>query len=292
MITFDKYVKADKLFTETIKEFKKNPSTELSNQLTLFKYILDSLEKSKIADVSTVDEQHILTIYSAIYKKNFEVATKATREEKAILSYASLTFERRLDLLAILLITIKDYMIKAAISSEKDFKKHDGYVYVALDEKDDIFHYTIYTWEQKFHPVLAQSAIRVQALYNRATELLIRYEELPEYHKSSITSKAFEIETDTMNSLIIAENIEGRVAKSGEGINYITDKIYDSGKLIGYTVEARIPSSNSRLGYKTAFKGTVTKEEIKRQIKKYPNRYINATLTSDNRIIIKKNIGK
>lgn len=289
MITFDKYVKPDKLIAETFKEFNKDPSTELSKQLDLFKYIMDSLELSKI---DNVDKQHFSAIYNAINKENFDIAKKATREEKAILSYAGLGIEDRLTLLAILSSSIKGYMIKAVISCEGDFKKHKHVVFKALDKKDDIFRYTIYTWEQRFHPVLAQAAIGVQTLYNRAAALLIEYEKLPTFKNIEIDSKALKINTNTMNKLVNAETIQRKVEKSNEGINYITDKIYDeSGKLIGYTVEARIPSSKSKPGYITTFRGTVNKAELKEQIKRYPNRYINATLTSDNRIVIKKNIG-
>lgn len=293
MITFDKYIKPDKLKVDTFKEFNKNPSTELSNQLKLFKYILDSLETSKI---DNIDKQHFLAIYNAINKENFDIATKATREEKAILSYAGLSYRDRLELLAILSLNIRNYMIKAGVSLEKDFvckQKQDTILVFTLNKRDDTSRCKVYTWEQKFHPILAQSVIGIQTLYNRATALILTYIHGTYSDESRLEAKAFKIDANTMNKLVNAETIEEKVIKGNEGINYITDKIYDdSNELIGYIVEARVKSSKSNLGYITTFRGTVAKEELKKQIKKYPNRYINATLTSDNRIIIKNKIGK
>lgn len=292
MITFDKYIKPDKLKIDTFKEFNKDSATELSNQLDLFKYIIDSLEPSKI---DNIDKQHFLAIYNAINKKNFDIATKATREEKAILSYAGLSYRKRIELLAILASNIRDYMIKAGVSLEESFvckQKSDTILVFTLDKRDDTSRCKVYTWEQRFHPVLAQSVIGIQTLYNRATALILTYIHSTYKDEIGLKAKALEIDTDTLNKLVNAETIERKVVKSNEGINYITDKIYDdSCKLIGYTVEARVKSSKSKSGYITTFKGTVTKEELKKQIKKYHNRYINATLTSDNRIIIKKKIG-
>lgn len=293
MITFDRYVKPDKLKVDTFKEFNKSSSTELSKQLKLFKYILDSLDKEKI---DNIDKQHFLAIYNAINKENFDIATKATREEKAILSYAGLSYGKRIELLAILASNIRDYMIKACVSWEENFvckQKSNTILVFTLDKRDNTSRCKVYTWEQRFHPVLAQSVIGIQTLYNRATALILTYINGTYSDKSRLEAKAIEIDTDTMNKLVNAETIEEKVVKGNKGINYITDKIYDnSNELIGYIVEARVKSSKSNLGYITTFKGTVTKEELKKQIKKYPNRYINATLTSDNRIIIKKKISK
>lgn len=168
-------------------------------------------------------------------------------------------------------------MIKTGVSLEKDFvckQKSDTILVFTLDKRDDTSLCKVYTWEQRFHPVLAQSVICIQTLYNRATALILTYIHGTYSDESRLEAKAFKIDANTMNKLVNAETIEEKVVKDNEGINYITDKICDdSNELVGYIVEARVKSSKSNLGYITTFRGTVAKEELKKQIKKYPNRY-------------------
>ena len=279
MYTFDKYVKYKELKVETYNMFCANLNTELNNQLILFKYILDSLEYKKI---DNLDTRHFMAIYKAIDSKNYEIAKKATREEKAIFSYAGLDPEERLSLLAVMMSRIKDYMIKIAVSSEEDFIATDR---VAVLQKVTCmarFKFRVYVWKQRFHPVQAYGVIGIQRLYNQAAELMSKYATTS--GEISVVNEALKVRYTAIDR-IADEEVAGR---SLADYQWITGKIYDkSNVLVGYSYEVRKPSIKEQCGYIVMYRSTATKEMVKAKVKQYPKKYPNVTLTSDNRLIIK-----